>query len=59
VVGVGGLVVVVLAAVVGGDVAFDLDVATEEPHPSATTPATGIRADMASRLIVSMYPSRT
>ena len=59
VVGVGGLVVVVMVAVVGVDVAFGFVVATEEPHPSATIPANGIRADAASRFNMGTYPSRT
>jgi hypothetical protein len=42
VVAVGPLNVVVVAAVVGGEVVFGFVVATEEPHPRATTPANGM-----------------
>jgi hypothetical protein len=59
VVGVGTLVVVVGGAVVVGEVAFGFVVPTEEPHPRATIPATGIRATTASRLTMSMTSSRS
>jgi hypothetical protein len=58
----GGLlevVVLVGGAEVTGAVAFGFVVPTEESHPSATTPATGIRAAAASRLTMSMKPSRS
>jgi hypothetical protein len=52
-------VMVVAGAVVDGEVAFGFVVPTEEPHPRATKPATGIRATTASRLTMSMTPSRS
>jgi hypothetical protein len=54
-----GAVVVEPAAVVGGELVFGVVVATEEPHPSVTIPATGIRAAAAKRFTMGMYPSRT
>jgi hypothetical protein len=57
-----GCVVVVVGAgpvvvAVGAVVAFGL-VATDEPHPRATTPATKITATPTKRFIVGIYPSR-
>jgi branched-subunit amino acid ABC-type transport system permease component len=53
---VGGVVVVVGATV--EDVDEAILVVPDEPHPSATTPAIGIRAATATRFTMGIYPSR-
>jgi len=59
VVGVGGLVVVVVVAVVTGDVDFGFVVATEEPHPRTTIPATRITVAPANCFTMGMCHSTT
>jgi hypothetical protein len=62
VVGITAVAVAVDGGAVVGATVVDVDeailVVPDEPHPSATTPAIGIRAATATRFTMGIYPSR-